>query len=230
MERLSYPVADCSIPPSFLNDTLLSNKGVQNGKDSLFRNDTLIEVENYRNGKKWGRQFEFYDSTIIITHFENDCIHGQKLEYSNDMLTRKSNYKMGIKSGVEYEYDKNGAVINTIEYQLDTNVWHIPHRLLKQSSIKNYKDSLISVHDYIRNNRVQFKGVISIFPSEDIWIWPEEVIHPTEVNNECVDCHGRGRYYIIELWGGDNLDQIWVDTWFVYTVMFDSKYEFIKLD
>lgn len=206
------------------------SKGIQIGTDSVFRNDTLIEINNYSAGRKHGEQVRIYDSSIMISHYQNGVIHGEELILNHDdVVIQRSKFRLGVKQGTEYEYNNQGNAERTVKYELDSNEWQIPYRRMKSVKIKDYNDSLISIYDYVQRNRAKFMGVINIFPSENTWIWPDEVIHPSEVNSPCSDCIFNGRYYIIVLWEGDNLDQIWTTEWIAYTSLFESNYEFIEL-
>lgn len=204
-------------------------KGIQEGTDSVYRNDTLICVENYVRGLKNGEQITYSDSTQTLAHYEQDIIHGEELKFLNNVVIQRSNYQYGIKNGAEYEYNLQGEIEQTLEYELDTNESQIPYRKMMKIKIHNYKDSLVSIYDFITKNRTKFMGIITIYPSGNTWIWPDEVIHPSEVNKHCADCIFTGRYYIIELWGGDGLDQVWTNQWFAYTTRLDSEYEFVQI-
>ncbi|MBL4703005.1 MAG: hypothetical protein JKY54_00665 [Flavobacteriales bacterium] len=203
------------------------NKGLLTGKDSLFRNGELTSVHNYKEGLKHSTQLEYFDSKKIISNYENGVIHGEHLTYVNGEISKKTMFNNGVKNGQETTYDSLKNVIEIIEYNFDTAGSGIKH--LSNQQIVRLSDTL-SLYNFQRKHHLDYRGCIQIFPPFDSWVYHEDAIHNSILETETFDPEHAGYFYIIENWGGDGLDQIWREVWFVYKFFWETKFTYIKVD
>jgi hypothetical protein len=206
-------------------------KGLLTGKDSIFREGELIEVSTYENGIRHGSSEEFNDSRIIVSNYDHGVINGNQQTYSANVLIKQSNFFYGIKSGQEFNFDSLGKATFSSTYKFDSTRVVLDESKKTGNIIRKPTGDTMGIADYLR--MLECKGTITVsnnlgHPGDPYY---EEIFHPSIIESEsCEDDLLFGYYYLVEEYGGDGIDQIWLDTWIVYKERFDVDFYYWKIE
>ncbi len=236
-KKLEGPVirSTTGLYDSTLHFELISTfkKGLLTGKDSIFREGQLIEVSTYQNGIKQGSSEEFNNLLLTVSNYDHGLIHGNQQTYSADVLIKQSNFFHGIKSGNEFNFDSLGKITFSTTYTFDsTRIVLEESDRAKDIQLKSTGDTM-RIADYLR--MLDCKGTITVSHNLRSSLsgdpYYEEIFHPSIIESEnCEDEASYGYYYIVEEYGGDGIDQIWLDTWIVYKERFDVDFYYWKIE
>lgn len=122
-----------------------------------------LRIINYKNGKKEGKQTEFFPKTgspNFISNYSNGLLHGEFIEYNEDgTFSNKGNYKNGIMHGTFTNYHENNKPAseeNYMEGNLDgqSKGWHENGNVAYRH---NYSNGSLHgfYYSYFENGKIQ---------------------------------------------------------------------------
>ena len=97
---------------------------LKHGTEKIWNKDgkTVVRATEYKNGKKYGEEFEnLYSEGYYTVFYKNDKKDGDYKEYySSKRLRQKGQYSDGYKQGIWEVYDSFGNIVQKLFYKNDT--------------------------------------------------------------------------------------------------------------
>jgi antitoxin component YwqK of YwqJK toxin-antitoxin module len=145
---------------------------------------TPLEIKNYHNGKKEGKQTQFFPKTglpRIISNYSEGLLHGEFIEYNADgTFLSKGNYKNGKNHGTFTYYHENNKPASEENYsegnlEGQSKGWHENGNVAYRH---NYTNGLLHgfYYSYFENGKIKD----SLFYENDLLHGKQVSYHPNE--------------------------------------------------